>query len=105
MQRGIYILPSLFTAANLAIGFISIIYSIHNQFTPASWAIMLAIAMDMVDGRVARWTKSTSRFGIEFDSLADLISFGVAPSILMYQMVLHTMHKPGIAIATFFAES
>jgi len=102
MLQGIYLLPSLFTAANLAIGFISVIYSIHNLYTPAAWSIMLAILMDMLDGRVARWTKSTSRFGIEFDSLADLISFGVAPAILMYQMILHTMHKPGIAISLFF---
>lgn len=102
MLRGIYILPSLFTAGNLGLGFLSIIYSIHNSFTPAAWAIMMALAMDMIDGRIARWTKSTSSFGVEFDSLADLISFGVAPSLMMYQMVLHTMNKPGIVIALFF---
>lgn len=102
MLRGIYILPSLFTAANLSIGFISIIYSIHNEYTPAAWCIMLAILMDMVDGRIARWTKTTSSFGIEFDSLSDLISFGVAPAVMMYMLVLNTMHKPGIAISLFF---
>jgi CDP-diacylglycerol--serine O-phosphatidyltransferase len=63
---------------------------------------MLAILMDMLDGRVARWTKSTSRFGIEFDSLSDLVSFGVAPAILMYQLHLYTLGKPGIAIALFY---
>jgi CDP-diacylglycerol--serine O-phosphatidyltransferase len=102
MLRGIYLLPSLFTAANLAAGFLSVIYSIGHQYSEAAWAIMIAIGMDMIDGRVARWTKSTSRFGVEFDSLSDLISFGVAPAILMYQMLLRTMHRPGIAIALFF---
>jgi len=103
MKRGIYILPSLFTTGNLAAGFLSIIWSIHSHFTPAAWAILVANIMDMVDGRIARWTKATSRFGIEYDSLADLVSFGVAPSILMYQVVLHTMNRPGIAIALFYA--
>ncbi len=100
--RGIYLLPSLFTAGNLSAGFLSVIFSIQGNYTLAAWAIIFAILMDAVDGRVARWTRATSTFGVEFDSLADLISFGVAPAILMYQMVLHTMHKPGIAIALFY---
>ena len=103
MLRGLYLLPSLFTSANLVAGILSIILSIENEFTPAAWAIILSMLMDMIDGRVARWTKTTSSFGIEFDSLADLVAFGVAPSILMYQMMLHTMHRPGIAIAVFYA--
>ncbi|MHB9155319.1 MAG: CDP-diacylglycerol--serine O-phosphatidyltransferase [Endomicrobiales bacterium] len=102
MLRGLYILPSLFTAGNLALGFVSIIYSVHSDYTPAAWYIIGAMAMDIIDGRVARWTKSTSTFGIEFDSLADLVSFGVAPSLLMYQMALHTMPRIGAAIALFF---
>ena len=102
MLRGIYILPSLITAGNLAAGFVSMLYSINMQFTQAAWSIIIAIGFDMLDGRVARLTKSTSKFGVELDSLADLVSFGVAPAILIYQMVLHSMHKPGIAIALFF---
>jgi CDP-diacylglycerol--serine O-phosphatidyltransferase len=102
IRRGIYLLPSLITAANMSAGFVSVLYSIGNNFNAAAWAIMAAIALDMMDGRIARWTKSTSRFGVEFDSLSDLISFGVAPAVMMYQMVLHTMHEPGIAIALFF---
>jgi CDP-diacylglycerol--serine O-phosphatidyltransferase len=105
MLRGIYILPSLFTTGNLAFGYISIIFSIRSDFVMAAWCLIVSIGMDMVDGRVARWTKSTSRFGLELDSLADLVSFGVAPAVLMYQMVLHTMHKPGLAIALFFVIS
>lgn len=83
-------------------GFSSIAYSIKGDFTPAAWCIIIAIVMDILDGRVARWTKSTSSFGIEYDSLADMVSFGVAPPILMYQMVLNTMKRPGMAIALFF---
>ena len=100
--HGLYILPSLFTSANLVFGFLSVLFSIHGQFAAASWCVMMSIIMDALDGRVARWTKSTSSFGIEFDSLADLISFGVAPSILMYQMVLQTMDKSGVTIAAFY---
>ena len=100
--RGIYLLPSLFTAANLSSGFLSIIFAINGDYTIAAWAIIFSILMDAVDGRVARWTNATSSFGVEFDSLADLLSFGVAPAILMYQMLLHTLHRPGIAIALFY---
>lgn len=102
MLRGIYILPSLFTTANLSAGFISVILSINSQLTLAAWCIIAAIALDIMDGRIARWTRSTSRFGIELDSLADLVSFGIAPAVLMYQMVLYTMNRPGAAIALFF---
>ena len=105
IKRGIYILPSMFTLTNLAAGFFSVIWSINNNFTPAAWAIIASIGLDVIDGRVARWTKTTSRFGVELDSMADLVSFGVAPAILIYQMVLHTMGRPGIAIALFFVLS
>lgn len=100
--RGLYILPSLFTAANLGAGFLSVILAINNEYTSAAWAIIVAMVMDILDGRVARLTNSTSAFGIEFDSLADLVSFGVAPAIMMYQIVLNTMSKLGIAIALFY---
>ena len=100
--RGLYILPSLFTSANLVMGFLSVLFSIHGQFAAASWCIIVAIIMDALDGRIARWTKTTSSFGIEYDSLADIMSFGIAPSILMYQMVLQTMNKPGVTIALFY---
>ncbi|MFH1367891.1 MAG: CDP-diacylglycerol--serine O-phosphatidyltransferase [Elusimicrobiota bacterium] len=102
LRRGIYILPSLLTSGNMAMGFISMLFTMNNNYTAAAWLIIAAIAFDVIDGRVARWTKTTSSFGIEFDSLADLVSFGVAPSLLMYQMVLHTLGKPGMAIGLFF---
>ncbi|MCX5781243.1 MAG: CDP-diacylglycerol--serine O-phosphatidyltransferase [Elusimicrobia bacterium] len=100
--RGIYLLPSIITAVNISAGFISIIFSIQNSFAAAAWAIIVAMVMDILDGRIARMAKATSRFGIEFDSLADLVSFGVAPAILMYKMILHGLNNPGIAIALFY---
>lgn len=102
LRRGIYVLPSLLTAGNMSVGFVSMLYSMHHNYTMAAWFIIAAIAFDALDGRVARWTKTTSSFGIEFDSLADMVSFGLAPSVMMYQMVLNTLGKPGVAIALFF---
>lgn len=101
-KKGLYILPSLFTAGNLVSGFMSVIFAIEGNFNTAAWFIMLAIAFDMIDGRIARITKTTSKFGMEFDSLCDLVSFGVAPAMLMYLMVLKHMDKVGVAIALLF---
>ena len=105
IKNGIYILPSLFTCGNMAFGFLSILASINGAFTKAAWLLILAIACDILDGRIARMTKTTSKFGVELDSLSDLVSFGVAPAILMYQLVLNTMGKTGIAIAVLFVLS
>jgi len=101
-RKGLYVLPSLFTAGNLVSGFVSMIYSIEGNFNASAWFIMLAIAFDMIDGRIARLTKTTSKFGMELDSLCDLVSFGVAPAILMYVMVLKHMDKVGVAVALLF---
>jgi CDP-diacylglycerol--serine O-phosphatidyltransferase len=90
VKRGVYLLPSLFTTASIFCGFFSIIRSINSlnepltHFTDASWAIIIAFFFDGIDGRLARLTKTTSRFGIEYDSLSDLVSFGLAPALLMY---------------------
>lgn len=102
LKKGLYVLPSMFTAGNLASGFLSIICSINGNFNSAAWFVMLAIIFDMTDGRVARLTKTMSKFGTEFDSLCDLVSFGVAPAVLMYQLVLNSMGNVGIAIALIF---
>lgn len=102
MKRGIYILPSIFTILNITAGFFSLHYSISLNFTAAAWSIIIAILMDVVDGRVARAMHATSAFGIELDSLADFLSFGVAPAVLMYQILLKDMEKIGFAIAIFF---
>ncbi len=100
-MRGIYILPNMFTAANLACGFFAILKatgSEPNGLRQAAWLILIANIFDILDGRVARWTKATSKFGVEFDSLADLVAFGVAPGVLLYQYTLHSHQTFGAAI-------
>lgn len=80
----LYILPNLFTGASLYLGILSVIYASKGRFELACWLIMLAMVFDGLDGRVARLTGTTSKFGIEFDSLADVVAFGVAPAMVLY---------------------
>jgi len=101
VRKGIYFVPGIFTLGNAGLGFYSIISCIEGNFTSGAWAILLAVILDAFDGRIARLTRSTSRFGLEFDSLADSISFGLAPSILMYLVVLKHM-RWGVLIAFLF---
>lgn len=91
----IYILPNLLTATNMFFGFFSVIHSIQQQYTVASYAIVAAAVFDLLDGRVARMTRATSKFGAEFDSLSDLISFGMAPAILMFLWALQPFGRVG----------
>jgi CDP-diacylglycerol--serine O-phosphatidyltransferase len=88
LRKGVYILPNLITTAGLFCGFYSIIASLRGDFFVAAIAIMAANVFDVLDGRVARVTNTTSRFGIEYDSLCDLVAFGVAPGILVYTWAL-----------------
>jgi CDP-diacylglycerol--serine O-phosphatidyltransferase len=83
-RRGIYLLPSLLTTGNLFCGFYAIIRAAESRYTEAAVAIFVAMVMDMLDGKVARLTKTTTQFGVEFDSLADVVSFGVAPAFMLY---------------------
>ncbi len=85
LGRSVFILPSLFTVGNIFCGYYAIISTMHGQFDQAAKAIGIAIVLDMLDGRIARMTNSTSGFGLQLDSLADVISFGIAPSILVMQ--------------------
>jgi len=78
-RRGIYILPNIFTSLNLFCGFYAIIAAIDDKFVAASVAIIIGVMFDILDGKIARATNTSSKFGIEYDSLADLISFGLAP--------------------------
>ena len=98
----IYILPNLFTASSIFVGMISVISSIHGEFEKAAWMILLALVFDGLDGKVARLTNTCSKFGIEFDSLADLFSFGVAPSILIYMYIGEDFGKIGIVVSALF---
>ncbi len=91
----VYILPNIFTTGNMFFGFLSIIHSLKSDFIVAAYAIVGAAVFDTLDGRVARLTRSTSKFGMEYDSLSDLISFGVAPAILMYLWALQPFERIG----------
>lgn len=102
LKKGIYILPSLFTCGNISCGLLSVFSSSGGHFIRAAWFLIGALACDIVDGRIARMTKTTSDFGMQLDSLSDLVSFGIAPAIMMYMLVLNTMSKTGIAIAVLF---
>ncbi|MFC2075090.1 CDP-diacylglycerol--serine O-phosphatidyltransferase [Bdellovibrionota bacterium] len=83
-SEDVYLLPNLFTSGNLFFGFYSIIASLNGSFKRAGFAILIAAVFDLLDGRIARLTKSYSKFGEEYDSLADMVSFGVAPPLLIY---------------------
>lgn len=102
LRRGIYILPNAFTSLNLFCGFLSIVSAIDGQFEMAALAILVAVVFDSLDGKIARATNTTSRFGIEYDSLSDLISFGMAPAMLMYLWVLKPMGRIGWLAAFLF---
>ncbi len=95
LSRGLFILPTLFTVGNLFCGYLSIWCSIRGTFETASILIIAAAVLDMLDGRIARLTHSASRFGEEYDSLADLVSFGVAPAVLAYSWGLAEFHRLG----------
>lgn len=102
LRRGIYLLPSLFTVANLFFGFWAIIDAINGHLERAGWLIFLAGVLDGLDGRIARLAHASSNFGREYDSLADVISFGVAPAILAYQWGLRDMGRWGLVVAFLF---
>jgi CDP-diacylglycerol--serine O-phosphatidyltransferase len=102
LKKGIYIIPSLFTCGNMSCGYLSVVSSINGNFTEAAWLLIFAIAFDMMDGRIARLTKTTSEFGVQMDSLSDLVSFGIAPSVMMYLLVLNSIGKIGTAISVLF---
>ena len=91
----IYVLPNLITTMNLLMGFVAIIHSIKGDFVFAAYAIVGAAVFDLLDGRVARMTHSQSKFGAEYDSLCDLVSFGLAPSVLLYLWALAPLGRIG----------
>jgi CDP-diacylglycerol--serine O-phosphatidyltransferase len=94
-RRGIYLLPNLFTTAALFAGFFAIVQAMNNNFDQAAAAIFVAMVLDGLDGRVARLTRTQSAFGAEYDSLADVISFGAAPALVVYEWSLRGMGKLG----------
>jgi len=101
-RRGVYLLPSMFTMANMFCGYACIVYAMRGEFATAAPFIAFAIVLDMIDGRVARMTGTSSAFGVEFDSLADVISFGVAPAILSFSWGLEPLGRVGWAVGFLF---
>ena len=102
IKRSIYLLPNLFTTGNLLCGFSSIIAALNGQYVQAALAILIAVGLDCLDGKVARMTNSTSAFGLEYDSLADLLSFGMAPGLLLYAWLLQPFGRFGWLAAFLF---
>ncbi len=94
------VVPSLFTVLNMFCGFLSIVEASRGNFTAASWFIILAAGFDSLDGIMARITKSSSEFGVQIDSLSDVISFGAAPAFLVYQLYLNQMGSLGIILSS-----
>jgi CDP-diacylglycerol--serine O-phosphatidyltransferase len=94
-RRGVYVLPTLFTLGNMFCGYACIVYAMRGEFETAAPFIGFAIVLDMLDGRIARMTGSASDFGVEFDSLADVISFGMAPAILSFSWGLQPLGRLG----------
>ena len=101
-RRGVYLLPSMFTMGSMFCGYACIVYAMRGEFVTAAPFIGLAIVVDMLDGRIARMTGTTSAFGVEFDSLADIISFGLAPAILTFAWGLQPLGRLGWAAGFLF---
>ena len=94
-SRGVYLLPNAFTTGALFCGFYAIVMSMNLRFDQAAWALFIAMVLDGLDGRVARLTNTQSEFGAQYDSLADMVSFGAAPALVMYEWSLRGLGKIG----------
>jgi CDP-diacylglycerol---serine O-phosphatidyltransferase len=102
LRKGVYILPNLFTTAGLFAGFYSIIATLNHDYRLAAIMILASMLCDTLDGRIARLTRSSSSFGVQYDSLADMIAFGVAPGILVYTWALRPWGRWGWLAATLY---
>ena len=101
-RKGIYLLPNLLTLGALFAGFYAIIAGMSGNFNAAGWAILIASVMDGLDGRVARLTNTQSAFGAQFDSLADMVSFGVAPALILFSFALSSLGNAGWAASFIY---
>jgi CDP-diacylglycerol---serine O-phosphatidyltransferase len=102
LSRGLFVLPTLFTVGNLFCGYLSLWSSIRGTFELSAYLIIAAGVLDALDGRIARMTHSTSAFGEQYDSMADLVSFGVAPAVLAYSWGLADFHRLGWMVSFLF---
>lgn len=101
-HRGVYLLPNMFTTGALFCGFYAVVSAMHGNFTHAAVAIFAAMLLDSMDGRVARLTNTQSAFGEQYDSLADMVSFGVAPALVVFSWTLHDLGRWGWAAAFIY---
>lgn len=102
LRNGIYMIPSLFTLSNMGLGFFALVQTSLNHISAAAMAILGGHVLDILDGRVARWTKTNSRFGVELDSLADFLTFCVAPAFLIYEILLQHNRVWGFPVAVIY---
>ncbi|MBU6375928.1 MAG: CDP-diacylglycerol--serine O-phosphatidyltransferase, partial [Bdellovibrionales bacterium] len=102
-MRKVYLVPNLITTGNMFCGFLSVVSSCQGEFKTAAWTLFLAAIFDSLDGRIARMARATSPFGVQYDSLSDLTSFGIAPGILLYQFALSSLGRAGLAFSFLFA--
>ncbi len=102
IHRGVYVLPNLLTTASLLAAFMCMVYSFNGKFNSAAYAMFLSAFFDGLDGKVARLTNTQSEFGIQYDSLADVVAFGVAPAILAWTWQLHDFGRLGVAVSFLF---
>lgn len=101
-HKSVYILPNLFTSASLLAGFLGLVWAAEQNFESAALAILFSALMDGLDGKVARLTNTSSEFGVQYDSLADLVAFGAAPAFMIFQYALSGFNTIGIAVAFLF---
>ncbi|MBQ9406549.1 MAG: CDP-diacylglycerol--serine O-phosphatidyltransferase [Desulfovibrio sp.] len=102
-HKGVYLLPNMITTTSMFLGFVSMIWANQGRLEAACFAILLAAVMDGLDGKVARLTNTASEFGVQFDSLADLVAFGIAPAMLLWHWQLSTLGRVGVAAAFIYA--
>ena len=102
-RKHVNILPTLLTIGNMYCGLLSVVYTINGEYQLAAWMILLGLLFDGSDGHIARLTKSTSNFGKELDSLADVVTFGVAPAVLVYRSILGNFQHIGVFLVTVYA--
>ena len=101
-RRGVYLLPNLITTGGLFAGFFAIVAGMSGNFVAAALAIYSALILDTLDGRVARWTRSESEFGAEYDSLSDMVAFGVAPALVAFTWALSSLDQVGWVVAFIY---
>ena len=102
-RKGVYLLPNMITTLSMFLGFLSMVWAVQGRFESACFTILLSAVMDGLDGKVARLTNTASEFGVQYDSLSDLVAFGIAPAMLMWQWELSALGRMGLAAAFIYA--